>query len=121
MSECKACHYYYSTDTRIGSSRGECRRYPPQLVALPGPTEDSQTGDAHLTASVFPVVLSGQECGEFIDASPAKVAEGTCPVCGARWTGNSLLCPKCEATVGAENVGHARDSLELDGPTPEPE
>ena len=62
---CSSC--LYGVFSGAGAPQGLCKRYPPEVVALPG----MQIGSA-----AFPVVAAGDWCGEHLAAgAPATDAE----------------------------------------------
>lgn len=72
MYNCKGCTHSVTLPTNpqnIGQkSQMECRRYPPQVIALPVQTLQ---GSVFAPAAAFPVVSDAQYCGEFRPA-PAQ-------------------------------------------------
>lgn len=58
---CSSC--LYGVFSGAGAPQGLCKRYPPEVVALPG----MQIGSA-----AFPVVAGGDWCGEHLAASATK-------------------------------------------------
>ena len=71
---CGACRFFLAANdaTRIGSqapTTGECRRYPPRMVAA---AERTASQYLHLPAAEWPRLEAGGWCGEF--ERPHKVA-----------------------------------------------
>lgn len=56
---CSACHYFTSADEKGGI----CRRYPPQVLIVPG-----QLVGQFQPANLFPAVSKNHWCGEYAAA-----------------------------------------------------
>ena len=68
MDTCASCLFYGPLDPKDEErGGGQCRRYPPKIIAAPSRSSGSLTGFAwRSTPTRFPVVRSDNWCGEFM-------------------------------------------------------